>query len=187
MTTLAAIQGDGWAVIGADSRATDDTGHIMTVVTGKIFANGPTLIAGAGSVRGINILQFGWKAPPRTVKSTDSYMTRSFIPSMRKAFIEAGYDMKADSEVAQNENDLLVAVGGVLYAIADDYSWERCRSGLYAAGSGGKFAIGALAALGASKATTPEQADKFLHKAITVATTFDAFSGGEVTTVTQEA
>lgn len=187
MTTIAAIQGDGWAVIGADSQASDDTGHTMRIVTGKIFRNGPALIAAAGSVRGINILQFGWKAPARTVKSTENYLTRSFIPAMRKAFIEAGFDMKADNEAAQNDNELIVAVGGVLYSIADDYSWERCRSGIYTAGSGGKYALGALAVMSAHRASTPEQAAKYLQKAITVAITFDAFSGGEITTATQEA
>lgn len=187
MTTLAAIQGDGWAVIGADSQATDDSGNLMKVVSGKIFHNGPALIGAAGSVRGINILQFGWKAPSRTVKSTDQYVTRSFIPAMRKAFIEAGFDMKADSDVATNDNELIIAVGGVLYAIADDYSWERCQSGIYTAGSGGKYAHGALIVQAAHRASTPEQAEKFLHRAISAAISVDAFSGGEITTVTQEA
>lgn len=187
MTTIAGIQGDGWIVLGADTQASDDSGLLMHIATGKIFRNGPALIGAAGSVRGINILQFGWKAPARTVKSTDHYMTRSFIPAMRKAFIESGYDMKADSEVAAHDNELLVAVGGVLYSIADDYSWERCKSGLYAAGTGGKYALGALAAINAYQVKTPEKAEELVERAILVGITFDAFSGGEVQTVVQEA
>lgn len=187
MTTLAAIQGEGWCVVAADSRATDESGFPMQVVTGKIFKNGPAVIAGAGSVRGINILQFGWKAPKRTVASTDLYMTKTFIPSMRKAFLDSGYDMKSDTTAAENDNDFLVAVGGILYNVASDYSWERCRGNLYVAGSGGKLALGALVALGANKTNSADDAVKLLNKAITVAMTYDVFSGGQVDTVTQEA
>lgn len=187
MTTLAAIQGDGWCVIGADTRATEESGFPMQVVTGKIFKNGPALIAGAGSVRGINILQFGWTAPKRTVASTDIYMTKTLIPSIRKAFLDAGYDMKSDTTAAENDNDFLIAVGGFLYNVGSDYSWERCKGNLYIAGSGGKVALGALVALGADKATSPEQAEKFLNKAITAAIRYDVFSGGDIDTVIQKA
>lgn len=187
MTTLAAIQGDGWCVIGADSRATDESGFPMQVVTGKIFKNGPAIIAGAGSVRGINILQFGWTAPKRTVASTDLYMTKTFIPSMRKAFLEAGYDMKTDSSAAENDNDFIVAVGGILYNVASDYSWERCKGNLYVAGSGGKLALGALVALRAHKTESTDEACRLLNRAITVAKTYDVFSGGDVDTIIQKA
>lgn len=187
MTTLAAVQGDGWCVIGAETRATDESGFPIQIVTGKIFKNGSALIAGAGSVRGCNILQFGWTAPKRTVASTDIYMTRTFIPAMRKAFLEAGYDMKSDTTAAENDNDLIVAVGGVLYSVASDYSWERCKGNLYVAGSGGKLALGALGALRADKAETPEDASRLITRAIEVAKRWDVFSGGAIDTVTQKA
>lgn len=187
MTTLAAIQGDGWCAIGADSQASDDSGFTMQIVTGKIFKNGPALIAGAGSVRGINILQFSWTAPRFVGKSVDHYMTKTFIPSMRKAFIAAGYDMKDDGDVATNDNDFVVAVKGNLYSVAEDYSWERCRMGLYIAGSGGKYALGAMDALGGSKAKTPEEATKIIKKAITSSIKYDAYSGGEIVVMSQSA
>lgn len=187
MTTLAGIQGDGWCAIGADSQASDDSGFTMQIVTGKIFQSGPVIIAGAGAVRGINILQFGWTAPRFSGKSTDHYVTQSLIPSIRKAFIKAGYDMKDDGEVALNDNDFVIAVKGNLYSIAEDYSWERCRMGLYIAGSGGKYALGALDALGAYKAKTPEDAERFLRKAIKSSIKYDAYSGGDISVMTQEA
>jgi ATP-dependent protease HslVU (ClpYQ) peptidase subunit len=187
VTTLAAIQGEGWCAIGSDSRASDESGFIMQIVTGKSFVNGPALIAGAGAVRGINLLQFGWTAPAYgKSKSTDHYMTRVFIPAMRKCFIEAGYDMKDDGEVALNDNDFLVAVKGVLYSVAEDYSWERCRQGLYVAGSGGKLALGALEVQGASKAKTVEQAEKMLRKAVEAAIKYDCYSGGDILVMSQE-
>jgi ATP-dependent protease HslVU (ClpYQ) peptidase subunit len=185
MTTLAAIQGKGWCAIGADSQASDDSGFTMQIVTGKIFRNGPTLIAGAGSVRGINILQFGWKAPAYRHRTTDHYMTQAFIPSMRKAFIAAGYDMKDDGDVAENDSELVVAIRGKLYSVAGDYSWERCRMGIYIAGSGGKYALGALGMAEAHKVSNVYDAEELLKKAITVSIRYDAYSGGNIDVLTQ--
>ncbi len=49
MTTLAAFQGNGWAVIGADSRATDDGGRVFNLATPKIIDNNGYLIATSGA------------------------------------------------------------------------------------------------------------------------------------------
>ena len=185
MTTLAAIQGDGWCAIGSDSQASDDSGFTMQVVTGKTFRNGPALIAGAGAVRGINILQFGWIAPKYKGKTSDHYITQTFIPSMRQAFIKAGYDMKDDGDVALHDTDFIVAVRGNLYSIAEDYSWERCKRGLYVAGSGGKYALGALGALEAEKAKSVIEAEVLLKKAITQAIKWDAYSSGDIVVMSQ--
>ena len=185
MTTLAAIQGDGWCSIGADSQASDESGFTMEIVTGKIFSSGPVVIAGAGAVRGINILQFGWTAPKYTGKSSDHYITKTLIPSIRKVFIESGYDMKADVDTASNDNEFLIAVRGTLYAIGGDYSWERCSRGIYVSGSGGKYALGALAALKADRVTTSAQAEVMLTKAIAIAIRWDAYSGGKAVALTQ--
>lgn len=185
MTTLAAIQGDGWCVLGADSQASDESGFTMEIVTGKIFANGPVVIAGAGSVRGINLLQFGFEAPKYIGKSTDHYMTRTFIPAMREFFIKSGYDFKSDTEAAGHDSEFLIAVKGVLYGIADDYSWERCARGIYISGTGGKYALGALAILKADKAESPNVAQSALRRAIKEAIRWDAYSGGNIKTVVQ--
>lgn len=188
LTTLAAIQGDGWCVIGADSLASDDDGFSLEMLTSKVFKNGPALIAGAGSVRGLNILEFGWTAPAYgKSKSVEHYLTQTFIPSMRAVFIEAGYDMKSDKDVAEQDNDLIVAIKGQLFSISGDYSWDRCARGLFMAGSGGKYALGALAMVNAQKANTIEQAQKYLVKAIRTAIKYDVFSGGRVETFVQEA
>jgi hypothetical protein len=48
MTTLAAIQGDGWAVIGCDSRSSDESGRPIDMATHKIIENNGILIAGSG-------------------------------------------------------------------------------------------------------------------------------------------
>lgn len=188
MTTLAAIQGDGWAVIGCDSRASDDTGRYMELATSKIINNNGVLIAVSGASRGGNITQFGWKPPkPRATDNLDAFMTKRFIPSMRKAFIEAGYDGKEDGDAAWQDSNLLVAVRGVIYPIFNDYSWDRESRRVYYSGSGGDVALGALEALNYSRITTPESAEKALRRAIEIACKHDIYSGGEIHTYIQEA
>lgn len=189
MTTLAAYQGDGWAVIGCDSRATDEAGNIMDLATPKIIENKDYLIAVAGSSRGGNILQFGWTPPkPPATNDTDSldrFITRKFIPAMRQAFIEAGFDMKDDGDVAMTDSVFLIVVNGVVYWINEDYSWDRDVRGIYHQGSGGIVAAAAMDALGIEKVKDAEKAEKIIYKAIETATRWDVYSHGPVIVRTQ--
>jgi len=188
MTTLAAIQGDGWSVIGCDSRASDEDGRYMELATSKIVNNNGVLIAVSGASRGGNITQFGWKPPkPGTTIDLDTFMTKKFIPSMRKAFQEAGFEGKEDGDAAWHDSNLLVSVRGVIYPIFNDYSWDREARRVYYAGSGGDVALGALEALNYSRITTPEAAEKVLRKAIEIACKHDIYSGGDIHTYIQEA
>ncbi len=190
MTTLAAFQGKGWAVIGCDSRASDEGGRAMDLATPKIVQNGEYLIAVSGSSRGGNISQFGWQPPaaPQTssITTLDKFMTKRFIPSLRKAYIEAGYDAKDDGESAWQDSNLLVAVRGIIYPIFNDYSWDREVRNVYYAGSGGDVALGAMVALGIERLSEkPEQAQKVVHAAVTVACDWDVYTSAPVITKIQ--
>lgn len=188
MTTLVAIQGDGWSVIGCDSRASDEDGRYMELATSKVINNNGILIAVSGASRGGNITQFGWKPPkPRTGEDLDIFMTRRFIPSMRKAFVEAGYDAKDDGDAAWQDSNLIVSVRGVIYPIFNDYSWDREARRVYYGGSGGEIAVGALEALNYEKINTPAAAEKALRRAIEAACKHDIYSGGEIHTYIQTA
>lgn len=187
MTTLAAIQGDGWSVLGCDSRASDEGGRYMDLATHKIVQNNGALIAVSGASRGGNIAQFGWKAPkPTRTEDLDIFMTKKFIPSLRKAFQDAGYEGKDDGAAAEHDSNLIVSVQGVIYPIFGDYSWDREARNVYYSGSGGDIALGALEALSYRKAKTPEAAEKILRRAIEIAIQHDIYSGGEIHTFVQE-
>ncbi|MEI6569329.1 MAG: hypothetical protein WCR20_21795 [Verrucomicrobiota bacterium] len=188
MTTLVAIQGDGWSVIGCDSRASSEDGRYMDLATPKIVDNNGVLIAVSGASRGGNITQFGWKPPkPRVSENLDMFVTKRFIPNMREAFIKAGYDAKDDGDAAGHDSNLIVSIRGVLYPIFEDYSWDREARNVYYAGSGGDVALGALEALDYSKAKTPEAAEKVLRKAVEIACKHDIYSGGKIITHIQKA
>lgn len=188
MTTLVAIQGNGWSVIGCDSRASDEDGRYMELATSKIVNNNGVLIAVSGASRGGNITQFGWKPPkPGTTIDLDTFVTKKFIPSMRKAFQDAGFEGKEDGDAAWQDSNLLVSIRGTIYPIFNDYSWDREARNVYYAGSGGDVALGALEALNYSKISTPEAAEKAVRRAIEIACKHDIYSGGEIHTYIQEA
>lgn len=146
MTTLIAVQGNGWALVGADRRSTDELEMPVRMATSKIIENGGYLIAGAGAVRNCNVLQYAW-TPPKPVGDLDKFFTKRFIPAMREAFKTSGIDIKADTSAAQHESEFIVAMKGKVYLVSDDYSWERSANGLYCAGSGGILAMAAMMAL----------------------------------------
>jgi len=187
MTTLVGVQGDGWCALGADSKASDVDGSYIYLKESKIFSNGSTLIAGSGAVRTLNLLQYGWTAPRYRGRTPEEYMTRYFIPFMRKKIVESGSEWQKDGEVAKFDNALLVAVKGKIFKISDDYSWETSLSRLYRGGSGGDYALGALVALDGENVKDSFQAELLIKQAISAAIECDLFSGGKIEVVVQRA
>lgn len=191
MTTIAAIQGDGWVVMGADTQGTYNDYRVVKMKGDKVYNNNGILIAGCGQGRGLDILHKAWKAPkpPRIMDEAqlDIWMARTFIPKMRQIFIESGYDMKDDGDFAQHESVFLIAVQGVLYIVDDDYSFDRDARNFITSGSGGDFAQGALYAQGPKIFKTIAEASKALTVAIDAAKEFDTNSGGETRIYIQEA
>ena len=194
MTTIAAIQGDGWVVMGADTQATYHEYRKVQMTDHKIIENNGILIAGCGIGRGMNLLQRAWKAPKPKANSTpeqlDIWMVKTFIPGMRKLFVEAGYDMKDDGDYAKYENLFIIAVQGTVYIIDEDYSYDREARNYITSGSGGDFAQGALfhaLKSGQKIFTNKEVAKKAMAIAIDAAKDFDINSGGETRIYVQEA
>jgi ATP-dependent protease HslVU (ClpYQ) peptidase subunit len=192
MTTIAAIQGDGWVVMGADSQGTYNEYRNVYMKDHKVVDNNGVLIAGCGIGRGMNLLQRGWKAPkpPRLEMEPDkldSWMINKFLPGMRKVFIDNGYDMKDDGDYAQFENVFLVAVQGTLYIVDEDYSLDRDSRNYFATGTGGDFAQGSLYSAGPKIFTDVDLAAKAMTNAVNAAKEFDTNSGGETRIYTQYA
>jgi ATP-dependent protease HslVU (ClpYQ) peptidase subunit len=174
MTTLVAIQGNGWSVMGCDSRLSDDNGRFQIAKTPKIVENNGILIAGCGSSRASNVLHYGYAQPKPTLKEDlNAYITQKFIPAMRKNFVDAGIDMKEDGDVAQIDGGFLISVKGQIFSVSEDYSWDTDVRNVYVMGSGGDVALGALAALGVEKVKTEIQAEIIIRKAIAIAIKYD--------------
>jgi ATP-dependent protease HslVU (ClpYQ) peptidase subunit len=182
MTTLAAFQGNGFAIIGADSRATDDHGSHIILSNPKVSWDneGDYIFAITGATRGGNLIQQGWvpPAPPEftSIQKLDEFMTQNFIPELRDHFIDSGFDSKWEGEAAWTDSAFLVAVQGVIYPINIDYGWDRDIRGTYVFGSGGDISLGVMVALGIDKCKdNPKEAKKIIKKAVEVACQWNAF------------
>ena len=166
MTTIAAVQGEGWSVIGYDSRVSEEEGrtYILPKDNGKVFKNGNYIIGVAGDVRAINLLAHVFKPPVCTINTIgvklDKFMTAVFIPELKKCFEEASYSKDGD-----HESQIIVLVNGSVYEIGEDYSW--CHDVV------GAYALGVLNALSEGKKRTLTNARSAIKTALAVSAKFD--------------
>ena len=178
MTTIAAIQGENWAAIGYDSRLTEDNSKIYTLPkdNGKVNKNGPYLIGAAGDMRAINILTHVFKPPAVNPNlygaKLDKFISSVFIQDMKHCFEENSY-----SKDGEHDSQVIIAVNGTIYEIGDDYSWAHDETGVYAIGSGGGYAMGAMLASLDNKKKTLGTAKNVIRQAITIAAKLDPSTG----------
>jgi ATP-dependent protease HslVU (ClpYQ) peptidase subunit len=192
MTTIVAVQGSGWAVVGYDSQVTEEDGRRYTMARGssKVAKNGEYLLGAAGDVRAINILAYAF-APPKVGDLTgvrlDRFITSRFVPALRACFEAQGYAASKESkEIAEQGSVVLVVVNGTIYVIGEDYSWVRDSGAIYAFGSGGDYALGALYSYGIEKVTSRvDVAQDLIRNSLAVASKLDPGTGAPFHIMTQ--
>lgn len=186
MTTIAAIQGDGWSVVGYDSQVTADENKIVTLPkeTPKVAKNGAFLLGAAGDLRAVNLLSYSFKAPTPSEAdygvNLDKFVSTKLVPALKSCFDSAQY-----GEKGEQDSVVLVVVGGVVYEIGSNYEWCRDSSGLYALGSGGSYALGALHQAVGRKKLNIQQARVIVKKAVEIASQLDVNTGGPIYVVSQ--
>jgi ATP-dependent protease HslVU (ClpYQ) peptidase subunit len=184
MTTIIAIQHEDWCLIAADSQTTgyELAGDCSSM--GKIALNGDYLVSAAGLVRGMNLIQHALlppKAPKvKDLNKLDKFIVNQFVPKLRQTFIKSGYDMKDDGDIAQHDNDFIIAVNGIIYFLDESYAIERMNDKLYATGTGMKLALGAAYALGIQDCDDYDEAIDILERAVKAAIRYDIYSGGRI-------
>jgi ATP-dependent protease HslVU (ClpYQ) peptidase subunit len=184
MTTLVAVQGERWVVIGADSRVTEEYGRTYRLAKAgsKVSRNRKYLLGAAGDVRAINLLAYAF-TPPDAQSFVDSkldrFITRDFVPALRACFEKNGYGEKKSEETgsAETGTEVLVAINGAVYVVGSDYSWARDAAGLYGLGSGGPFAVGALHALVPDGTSDIDLARDVVKRALRVGARLDSNTG----------
>jgi ATP-dependent protease HslVU (ClpYQ) peptidase subunit len=162
MTTIIGIEYGDKSLFVADSRVTDDSGRIYAhKVMKKIATRGSLLIAGAGEVVPCDIAQNIWVPPQFTAKDKKDvyrFMITKVMPSLRKCLMDNGYNFDEDKKDG-SRFQFLISVGGEIFDIDEDLSVMKNEDNIYAIGSGGQFALGALYA-GASPLVAMEIACK---------------------------
>lgn len=200
MTTIAGIQGDGFCVLGTDSRISsfDESGGVYQITTlaagtSKIASNGKYLLGAAGDVRAINILHHAFVPPPPPAtykgRKLDAFITKHFIPSLRECLELQGYatpDKDDKTHIAEQGSTIIAGIHGTIYVIESDYGWTSDNAGIYAIGTGAPYALGALQVLTNGRKLSPTQARTAIAKALAVSAKFDPHSGTPFTTFLQE-
>jgi len=192
MTTIVGIQGDGFAVIGVDSRiaSVDDQATVTTQIftlaetNSKIASNGRYLIGAAGDVRAINILHHAFKPPecPANLKGKklDHFFTVKFIPALMECFDTHRYSQPQNENslhMAEQGSAIVVSINGMLYIVDGDYSWASDMSGIYAIGTGAQYALGAAFSLIGRTRPSIGTARKIVMKSLAAAGKFDPNTG----------
>ena len=184
MTTLIAFQHDDFCLIAADTQTTSYGIAADCEPMGKIAKNGKYLVSAAGLVRGMNLIQHAFNPPSPTKtnnpEALDKFIISSFVPALRKCFIESGYDIKSEGDPASHDNDFIIAVNGTLYFIDEVYGVERTKTKVYATGTGSQLALGAVEALSIEDVDDYEEAIDILEQAVKAAIKYDIHSSGKV-------
>ena len=168
MTTIIGLEYPKSAIIVADSQTTDANGYIYNHPdVKKIAERGPFLVAGSGEVLPCDVAQHIWEPPVPTkadYKNLYHFMIAKAMPSLRKCLTDNGYNFDEDNKELRFQ--FIVAIGGEIFDIDQECSVSKNTSGVYAAGSGASYALGALHA----------GADAF--EAMEIASKLTAFTAG---------
>lgn len=183
MTAIVGIQGKGWAVIAADSMTTYDDKPYYAKGMDKVIKKSDYVFAFSGDAIAGNIANFLW-TPPKVIKSIsiDVFMQTKVLPSLRETMKEHGYE----PDTVKNPDagfDALICLNGIIYEVDQDYLWSRDDRGLYAVGSGGNLALGALAT-GFSK-NSMRAAEFAARRAIKISADYNISVGGDIKVITQ--
>lgn len=185
MTTLAAIQGEGWAVIGYDSRVTEDNRiFVLPKDAGKVVKNGQYIFGAAGDMRAVNLLAHTFKPPvPASTDfgaKLDKFISSKFIPALKQCFDDAQY-----GEKGEQDSNILVVIHGRIYEIGSGYDWCHDESGIYSMGSGSQYALGAMHASLEGKKRTISTARSVVKSAVGISARLDPSSGEPIYVISQ--
>ena len=146
MTTIIGLEYKDRCFLVADSQTTDEGGRIYThPEVEKITANGSFLIAGSGETLPCDIAQHIWESPVPTKQDREDlyrFMIRKAMPSLRKCMTENGYNF--DEDTKETRFQFIIAVGGEIFDVDQELSISKSADGVYAAGSGAPYALGAI-------------------------------------------
>lgn len=176
MTTVVARQIKGDVEFASDTQFSTGSRKSPNSVS-KVFENGEVVFATSGAVRDANIVRFmKIPKPPHSRKAAavDRYIVRDLIPALISALSDAK-SLTVNNGDAEPDSEFLVAVNGVLRRIGGGFGLTSQANGFDSIGSGSSYALGAMKA-GADPAT-----------AVSIASQFDAFTGGKVQTATYSA
>jgi len=182
MTTLVGIQGKDFIVFAADSQITDGDQRIISVETPKIVTLGKYLLGLTGDSRPGDILAYAWKPPTYRGEDPTQFMGSKVLPSISLAFKEGNYEI----DNKEMNFSFLIGFNGNLFSIGGDLSFNTSERGLFAAGSGGHYALGYSYSLPPKNYNKLLTASVVAEKAVQIASILDINTAPPIQVVAQE-
>ncbi|HEY3924370.1 MAG TPA: hypothetical protein VGL75_07395 [Acidothermaceae bacterium] len=141
MTCIVGVVDGDHVLIGGDSAGVG--GWDLTVRSDtKVFRVGPYVMGFTASFRMGQLLRYSLRPPEPSGWDVDRFMATAFIDSVRQCLKAGGYARAKDG--GEQGGTFLVAIGGLLYVIYEDYQIGRSEDGYIAVGCGRDYALGAL-------------------------------------------
>lgn len=155
MTCVVGYAEQGKIYVGADS-AYGRPNEILPRQDAKVFVNGSYIIGGSGCSRTNQILAHIFKPPKPPTRDIHAFMVQDFVEALRKTFKEAGVAGKDKDREEGGEAELVIGVRGKLFTLYRDYQVGVPADSFAACGAGLAYALGAMAALRATR-MSPEK------------------------------
>lgn len=148
MTTIIGVENADGCVIASDSRVAEGGKVYTHPEMVKAVERGSYIIGGAGDYRALQVVLHGWQPPLVNAKAKQNlyeFVINKVAPSLKTTLLEAGIDFGKTTDGDEKfELQLLIGINGSLFEIDSDFAVAMNDTGLYAIGSGGDFALGAL-------------------------------------------
>jgi ATP-dependent protease HslVU (ClpYQ) peptidase subunit len=148
MTTIIGVQNEDGCVIASDSRVAEGGKVYTHPEMVKAVERGSYVIGGAGDYRALQVVLHGWTPPLVTAKAKTNlyeFVINKVAPSLKATLTEAGIDFgKTTDGDDKFELQLLIGINGTIFELDSDFAVAMNDTGLYAIGSGGEYALGAL-------------------------------------------
>lgn len=149
MTTIIGVQNADGCVIASDSRVADNGKVYTHPEMVKAVERGSYIIGGAGDYRALQVVLHGWQPPLVSAKAKQNlyeFVINKVAPSLKSTLTEAGIEFTKSSENDDNkfELQLIIGINGTIFELDSDFAVAMNDTGLYAIGSGGDYALGAL-------------------------------------------
>jgi ATP-dependent protease HslVU (ClpYQ) peptidase subunit len=182
ITTLVGIKGSDFAVFAADSQITDGDQRIISTDTPKIISTGRYLLGLTGDSRPGDILAYAWKPPLYRGEDPVKFMGSKLIPSISASFKEGNYEI----DNKEMNFSFLISFDANLFSIGGDLSFNTSERGLFAAGSGGNYALGYLYSLPPKNYNKLLTASVVAKEAVRIASLLDINTHPPIQVATQE-
>lgn len=165
MTTVVAVQTEDDVLLAWDSLATRDN-EAIDMTEQKVWCRDGVVFGFSGSMRLMDLL-YTMEVPEYDGSEARGWVIKELVPAIQKVIEESSQTKFVDEDGGVNAG-IFVVVDGTCFSVDSMLSPLTAKSGIYAMGSGGDYARGALYA-GASPMW-----------ALEIASQIDPYTGGEI-------